>query len=42
VFAYFLIGDRLGLRDATSDADVRVETARIPVERPKPEPVPRK
>jgi hypothetical protein len=42
VFAYFLIGDRLGLRDATSDADVRVGTARIPVERPKPEPVPRK
>jgi hypothetical protein len=42
VFAYFLIGDRLGLRDTVSNADVRVEAARIPIPLPEPEPRPRK
>jgi hypothetical protein len=37
VFAYFLIGDRLGLRDTVSDADVRVESARVLVELPRDE-----
>jgi hypothetical protein len=42
VFAYFLIGDRLGLRDPVSTADVRVESARVPVQLPEPDPQPRK
>ena len=42
VFAYFPIGDRLGLRDPVSDADVRVEAARVPIPIPEPEPRPRK
>jgi hypothetical protein len=29
VFAYFLIGDRLGLRDPPPSGDVRVEAARL-------------
>ena len=37
VFAYLLIGDRLGLRDTVSDADVRVESARVLVELPRDE-----
>jgi hypothetical protein len=36
VFAYFLIGDRLGLRDTVSDADVRVEAARLLFPLPEP------
>jgi hypothetical protein len=31
IFAYFLIGDRLGLREPASTADVRVEAARVPI-----------
>jgi hypothetical protein len=38
VFAYFLIGDRLGLRDPVSTADVRVESARVPSSSPNPAP----
>jgi hypothetical protein len=37
VFAYFLIVDRLGLRDTVSDADVRVESARVLIELPRDE-----
>jgi hypothetical protein len=42
VFTYFLIGERLGLRDSVSTADVRVESAWVPVQLPEPEPKPRK
>jgi hypothetical protein len=42
VFAYFLIGERLGLRDPVSTADVRVESAWVPVPIPEPEPKPPK
>ena len=38
VFAYFLIGDRLGLREPVSKADVRIEAARVPMEPPRPIP----
>jgi hypothetical protein len=38
VFAYFLIVDRLGLRDPVSNADVRIEAVRVPVSLPAPEP----
>ena len=38
VFAYFLIGERLGLRNTVSTADVRVEAARVPIPLPEPEP----
>jgi hypothetical protein len=37
VFAHLLIGDRLGLCDTVSDADVRVESARVLVELPRDE-----
>ncbi len=37
-FAYFLIGDRLGLRDPVSNADIRVEVARVPTPLSEPEP----
>jgi hypothetical protein len=37
VFAYFLIGDRLGLREPPSSGDVRVEAARVPVPLPEPD-----
>ena len=40
VFAYFLIGDRLGQRDPGSTADVRVEAAREPVQLPASQPKP--
>ena len=37
VFAYFLIGDRLGLREPPSGGAVRVEAARVPVPLPEPD-----
>jgi hypothetical protein len=37
IFAYFLIGDRLGLREPVSSGDVRIEAARVPVQLPAPE-----
>ena len=41
-FAYFLIGDRLGLRDPASNGDIRVEAARVLAPLPGPEPHQRK
>jgi hypothetical protein len=38
VFAYFLIGDRLGLRDPVSSAEARIESARVPVQLPASQP----
>ena len=42
VFAYFMIGERLGLRSTVSTADVRVEAARVPIQLLQPEPKQRK
>jgi len=42
VFGYFLIGERLGLRNSVSTADVRVEAARVPIPLPEPKPRQRK
>ena len=42
VFVYFLIGYRLGPREPSSTADVRIQGAMLPVALPEPEPKQRK